>query len=872
MVRVALYVRVSTERQQQAQTIEQQVARLRAYVTSQGGWSVEEGHIFRDDGYSGAKLSRPGLDALRDQATRAAFDRVLITAPDRLARNYVHQMVILEELDRLGCPVQFIDRPMSDDPHDQLVLQIRGAVAEYERTLIAERMRRGRLAKLQGGRMLPWSRPPYGYRGDPERPRDPALVQIDLAQAAIVEEIFGAYADGGVSLYCLAQRLTDRKVPSPTGRSHWTATGIRCVLTNSAYIGQAAWGKSRSVPAVTRQSALKPVGSGASSRPRDAAEWITIPVPPIVSEDQFTRVRQRLATNRQGARRNMKHEYLLRGLVSCGQCRLHCTGRERPATEKSYRYYVCMGKQAPAVSRREERCPARFIPADQLDALVWADLRDVLQRPELITHELERAQNGAWLPDELRRRQATLGKVRDSLERQRQRLLDAYLAEAINLVVFEHKDAELRQRQEDVTAQAREIAANGQRLGEIQALAQSIGDICARLRVGLEETTFDRRRQLIELLIDRVIVIDGAVEIRYVIPTTEASTHTRFCHLRTDYFHPDAQAVPAQAHLGRREVGQHDPGIRLPLVPDHAQRADAPQPTDREGRAAPDPGVARAGDQGTGHLSALTHRLEGDGVLGTQQGMPAQITDALPEPSTPQSPIRQDQDGHLRGERRPQLAQEAQDLRHPRSLLVRRHDVPGDRDGAASIEHADHQRDDLVAVEGRVDGEGDGRALPPGENPAHERHKAGDHVDLGLARGRLIRAIVEPLPHGLTHGVDRPEDQQRGDDRVLAGAPGQDGPVDPECQSLLLARPQLRKVFGNHLFHLIPFAWGMHARPPSSRFIVNPMMTKIPLLPRSLSSLTYPCEPVSGGRGRSDGGTSALMGGTVFFPLPLGEG
>ncbi len=170
MVRVAFYVRVSTERQQQAQTIEQQVARLHAYVAGQSGWSVADGHIFRDDGYSGAKLSRPGLDALRDQATRAAFDRVLITAPDRLARHYVHQMVILEELDRLGCPVQFIDRPMSDDPHDQLVLQIRGAVAEYERTLIADRMRRGRQAKLQSGRLLPWTRPPYGYRVDPERP------------------------------------------------------------------------------------------------------------------------------------------------------------------------------------------------------------------------------------------------------------------------------------------------------------------------------------------------------------------------------------------------------------------------------------------------------------------------------------------------------------------------------------------------------------------------------------------------------------------------------------------------------------------------------------------------------------------------------
>ena len=97
---------------------------------------------------------------LRDQVSYRAFDRVLIAAPDRLARNYVHQMVLLDEFARHDCHVDFLERPMSDDPHDQLLLQIRGAVAEYERTLIAERMRRGRLSKLQAGLMLPWTRPP----------------------------------------------------------------------------------------------------------------------------------------------------------------------------------------------------------------------------------------------------------------------------------------------------------------------------------------------------------------------------------------------------------------------------------------------------------------------------------------------------------------------------------------------------------------------------------------------------------------------------------------------------------------------------------------------------------------------------------------
>src|SRR6185503_9852180 len=102
------------------------------------------------------------------------FDLILITAPDRLARKYVHQVLLLEELQQQGCRVEFLERPMSQDPHDQLLLQIRGAGAEYERALITERMRRGRLAKLRAGQLLPWTLPPYGYRTDPERPRDPA--------------------------------------------------------------------------------------------------------------------------------------------------------------------------------------------------------------------------------------------------------------------------------------------------------------------------------------------------------------------------------------------------------------------------------------------------------------------------------------------------------------------------------------------------------------------------------------------------------------------------------------------------------------------------------------------------------------------------
>src|SRR5215204_7142212 len=160
MPAIAVYARVSTQRQAQANTPEQQLERLRAYVQAQG-WDLPLEHVFRDDGYSGATLRRPGLDRLRDAATSARFERIVITAPDRLARNYVHQVLLVEELQKHGAEVEFLDRPMSQDPHDQLLLQIRGTVAEYERTLINERMRRGRLRRLEGSRMLPWTQPPW---------------------------------------------------------------------------------------------------------------------------------------------------------------------------------------------------------------------------------------------------------------------------------------------------------------------------------------------------------------------------------------------------------------------------------------------------------------------------------------------------------------------------------------------------------------------------------------------------------------------------------------------------------------------------------------------------------------------------------------
>ena len=262
---VALYARVSSQRQTHTQTIDQHVDRLRIRAEECGAPSAAC-LVFRDDGSSGTSLRRPGLDALRDAVASAEVERLLITAPDRLARKYVHQVLLLEELERFGCVVEFLDRPMRHDPHDQLLLQIRGAVAEYERTLIAERMRRGRLAKLQTGTLLPWTRVPYGYRVDPDRPRDPSSVRVDPAEGAVIQELFARYLADGATLGTVVAALEQHGTLTSHGRRHWSRSSVRWMVRNPVYLGQVSAYQTHTHththtrPARQRHSPLQPVG------------------------------------------------------------------------------------------------------------------------------------------------------------------------------------------------------------------------------------------------------------------------------------------------------------------------------------------------------------------------------------------------------------------------------------------------------------------------------------------------------------------------------------------------------------------------------------------------------------------------------------
>jgi site-specific DNA recombinase len=532
-MRVAVYVRVSTPGQVKLQTIEQQLETIRGY-TQEKGWELSDENVFRDDGYSGATLKRPALDALRDKARLRELEIVVVLSPDRLARNYVHQMVLIEELEKGGCRVEFVERPMSSEPNDQLLLQIRGAVAEYERTLLTERMRRGKLAKLKAGLLLPWTHAPYGYRSDPDRPRDPAGVRLDEEKAAVVAEIFAMYLEEGASLCGVSKKLRARGIRSPRGREVWTVSSLRWILTNPVYTGMVYAGRMHHRPPQIRRSATHPIGRpGNTAVPVAPEEWIPVTtVPAIITQERFDLAKEKLSRNKSFASRNNKRNtYLLRALVSCGRCKLACSARAL----RNSKYYVCAGKKKQIQTGRGENCPSRYAPTDQLDELVWRDLCEILTDPERIADAVQQAHGGGWLPQELKARRENLREGRAALKRQLDRLTEAYLAEVIPLAEYRRRRHDLEQRDRALAAQQRQLQDQADRRMELAGVASSIEDFCARVQSGLQSATFEQKRSLVELLIDRVIVTDEEVEIRYVIPTDPRSEHVRFCHLRTDY-------------------------------------------------------------------------------------------------------------------------------------------------------------------------------------------------------------------------------------------------------------------------------------------------------------------------------------------------
>jgi site-specific DNA recombinase len=247
-IQVAFYARVSGEQQAAAHTIESQIAALRERA-SNDGTPVPPERQFVDDGYSGASLIRPALDRLRDLVNLGAIDRIYVHSPDRLARNYAYQVLLLDEWRRRGVELVFLNRPLGQSPEDDLLLQVQGIVAEYERAKIMERSRRGKKHAAQSGSLNVMSGAPFGYRYVSVREGGgKARFEPVAEQARVVQQIFAWIGQDRCSLAEVSRRLQKAGQLTATGKRIWSREAVWHVLQNPAYQGQAAYGKTHMMP------------------------------------------------------------------------------------------------------------------------------------------------------------------------------------------------------------------------------------------------------------------------------------------------------------------------------------------------------------------------------------------------------------------------------------------------------------------------------------------------------------------------------------------------------------------------------------------------------------------------------------------------
>jgi site-specific DNA recombinase len=322
--RAALYARVSTDKQEREDTVASQVDLLHQ-IAAAHGYEVLPGSVFIDDGISGTRLDRPALDRLRDLVAEGVFEVLLVTAPDRLARRDAYQVVLVEEFMRCGCEVVFAQQSLGTNPAEQMLLQMQGVFAEYERALIQERTRRGRVFAARQGRVN-WGNPPYGYTYVRKTPTTPQQLVTNETEAEVVRQIYRWCVEEQLSSYAIHQRLTVHGIPprkaSPRG---WAQSSVIEILRDSIYKGEAYYNRTQSGD-VRRPYGLRGLkdrhpGNGQGRTRRPQTDWIPVRVPALIDPETWEQAQAQLVRNRERAQRhNTQHRYLLRSLLVCGRC------------------------------------------------------------------------------------------------------------------------------------------------------------------------------------------------------------------------------------------------------------------------------------------------------------------------------------------------------------------------------------------------------------------------------------------------------------------------------------------------------------------------------------------------------------------------
>jgi site-specific DNA recombinase len=512
-LRAAIYARVSSDQQAERHTIDSQLSDLKARA-AQDGHGVGDDYLFVDNGHSGSSLIRPALERLRDLIDLSAIDVVYVHAPDRLARSYAHQVLLMEEFTRAGTTVVFLNRPIANTPEDTLLLQLQGMFAEYERTKLLERSRRGKRHRAQTGAVSPLSRAPYGYHYVSRDAGDGvARFEIDEDKARIVRQIFEWVGVEHLSLSGVCRRLDAADLPSPTGKAHWSRAMIHSLLLNPAYTGRAIYGRRRSVP---WRAPLRPA-RGHDGLPKRAwrqvpaapDQYITVPVPAIIDDALFADVAEQLEENRRRNRARLSGvHYLLSGLLVCQKCGYSFIGYH-PQGPRSY--YRCSGTDRNRFAG-QLRCDARLVTTDLLDAAVWQEICRLLKDPARVLTECQRRLNAVQANPrqlELDRTERQTGKLRRAIDR----LIDGYAEGFIAREEFEPRITDLRRRIIKLEAEAVALHHAAEQVRSLQLVIGKLSLFADRVRDRLDTADWSTKRDLIRTLVKRIEVDDTTVRV-----------------------------------------------------------------------------------------------------------------------------------------------------------------------------------------------------------------------------------------------------------------------------------------------------------------------------------------------------------------------
>lgn len=508
--RIAIYARVSSEQQEKEETIASQLEAIKAYA-EQNQMPIEEQDIYIDDGYSGKVFRRPALDKLLDRAYQEAYDQVLILNPFRLARNYGHQILLLEEFQRAGCQIVFIQRPIGKGPDDALLLQIQGVIAEYEHAKIQERTRRGKLFRMRRGELVNGQRT-FGYRYIPRQSDIPAHYEIIDTEAEVVRKIFHWYVGDGQSLRQIASGLQEAGVPTVRG-GRWNGSHIGHILGNSIYTGT---GYSNKVEAVEPED--KPDRSTyrkhlkSARRPRPRQEWFSYGAPVIVDQETYDLAQQRLSQNRRLAARHTKHDYLLRGLIRCDCCQL------KMSADTQSKSYLCPTSR-PLRARDLGREPCqnkRRLPVHQLDELVWREILALLKKPSLLKEHYPNLRDKIH-PQVTGSLEKLDGKVQE-IQKQINRTNNLYIRGILDQAAHDAKYKDLKSTLQKLEAQRQSMSADRMDHEEVAQLLDSFRSFATAMKARLDTADFATRRSIVEQMVKGVIIGKSVITIEHIAP------------------------------------------------------------------------------------------------------------------------------------------------------------------------------------------------------------------------------------------------------------------------------------------------------------------------------------------------------------------